>query len=72
MTFGNFKPRLLTIASQDKKLVMAYRYLPSRDIKRSLTLDINDYAQVKRDREFEVCTKNKKYVFRVSQVHTAE
>ena len=52
MTFGNFKPRLLTISSQDQNLIMAYRYHPSREIKRSLALDLNDYAQVKKDREF--------------------
>lgn len=34
MFFGNFKPRYLTIRKAGKALLMAYRYLPSKLVKR--------------------------------------
>jgi hypothetical protein len=33
MFFGNFKPRYLTISKVGSRLMMAYRYIPSKAIK---------------------------------------
>ena len=33
MFFGNYKPRLLTIEKVGTRLLMAYRYIPSRKVK---------------------------------------
>jgi hypothetical protein len=52
MFFGNFKPRLLTISKNEQGLLLAYRYLPTKTIKRQLQLGINDYAQYLKDGEF--------------------
>ena len=65
MFFGNFKPRILTMQLIAKKLMMAYRYVPTRKIKREFELGLNDYAEILSAREFSVHTKNKKFVFRV-------
>lgn len=65
MFFGNFKLRLLTISSINGRLFMAYRYLPSKKIKREFEISINDYAQTLKDGQFEVVTSERKYCFRV-------
>jgi hypothetical protein len=49
MFFGNFKLRLLTISKVNGKLFMAYRYLPSKQIKREFELNLNDYAQLSKE-----------------------
>lgn len=50
MFFGNFKSRLLTIASDSQGLQMAYRYIDTRKIKREFKLGLNDYAAALNDR----------------------
>lgn len=50
MFFGNFKPRLLTIAKNPQGLLMAYRYVDTRKIKKEFKLGLNDYASVLSDR----------------------
>ena len=72
MFFGNFKPRLLTISKVDGRLLMAYRYLPSKTIKNEFELNLNDYAQSCKNSEFEVITNDKKYSFRVKKGHDTE
>ena len=44
MFFGNYKPRCLTISKIDERLVMAYRYIPSKKVKNEFELNLNDYA----------------------------
>lgn len=46
MFFGNFKPRCLTISKVGDRLMMAYRYIPSKKIKNEFELLLNDYATV--------------------------
>ena len=72
MFFGNFKPRLLTITKDEQGLLLAYRYLPTKMIKRQLRLSLNDYAQYRKDGEFEVVANNKRFVFKVSEGKSAE
>jgi hypothetical protein len=45
MFFGNFKPRLLTISRLNKRLMMAYRYLPNKEVKNEFELNLNDFAE---------------------------
>ena len=44
MFFGNYKPRYLTIEKVGTRLLMAYRYIPSKKVKNEFELNMNDYA----------------------------
>lgn len=46
---------------------MAYRYVPTRKVKNEFELNLNDYATVIRDNEFEVVTTDKRYQFRLQK-----
>lgn len=64
MFFGNFKPRLLTISRMNTRLTMAYRYLPSKEIKNEFELNLNDFAEELKNNQFEVVTGDKRYCFK--------
>ena len=67
MFFGNYKPRCLTISKSGDRLVMAYRYVPTRKVKNQFQLNLNDYAAVIKENEFEVVTTDKRYQFRLQK-----
>lgn len=67
MFFGNFKPRLLTISRLNKRLMMAYRYLPSKQVKHEFELNLNDFAEEGKNGQFEVVTGDKRYCFRCTK-----
>ena len=72
MFFGNYKPRYLTISKVRSRLMMAYRYIPSKAIKNEFELNMNDYALATKGGEFEVVTSDKCYNFRIGQGESAE
>ena len=47
MFFGNYKPRYLTIEKVGGRLMMAYRYIPSKKVKNEfeLTFDMEDFLE---------------------------
>ena len=67
MFFGNYKPRYLTIQKVGDRLLMAYRYIPSKKVKHEFELNMNDYAQPAKNGEFEVVTTDKRYHFRLAK-----
>ena len=72
MFFGNYKPRCLTIEKVERQLIMAYRYMPSKKVKNEFELNLNDYAAVLKNNEFEVVTNDKHYIFRVGKSENPE
>jgi hypothetical protein len=72
MFFGNYKPRLLTVEEVGGRLLMAYRYIPSKRVKHEFELNLNDYAVPLKNNEFEVVTTDKRYRFRVGKQQSTE
>jgi hypothetical protein len=72
MFFGNYKPRLLTISRVGSRLMMAYRYLPGKQVKHEFELDLNDFAEEGKGGQFEVVTGDKRYCFRCAKGAEAE
>lgn len=72
MFFGNFKPRYLTISKVANRMMMAYRYIPSKVIKHEFELNMNDYANALKGGQFEVVTSDKRYRFRVGKADSSE
>lgn len=67
MFFGNYKPRYLTIERVGTRLLMAYRYIPSKKVKNEFELNMNDYAESGKNGEFDVITTDKRYTFRIGK-----
>ena len=72
MFFGNYKPRYLTIEKVGVRLLMAYRYIPSKKVKNEFELNMNDYAEAAKNGEFEVVTTDKRYYFRLGKNESSE
>ena len=72
MFFGNYKPRCLTISKIGDRLIMAYRYIPSKKVKNEFELNLNDYAATLKNNEFEVVTTDKRYRFRTIKNESPE
>ncbi len=54
------------------RLMMAYRYIQTKKVKNEFELNLNDYATVLKNGEFEVVTTDKRYRFRVGKNESPE
>ena len=52
--------------------MMAYRYIQTKKVKNEFELNLNDYATVLKNGEFEVVTTDKRYRFRVGKNESPE